>query len=108
MAHLTDQDIEKLSQKDSFLIQKNLHEDIKEMSPDEVYLLFLSIFGYVNDGELRNLSDSKYRFVRVAFNRFKNDYVDDSVKWIESCKKKSERKKEDWGKKQGLKHPKYN
>ena len=106
MAYLTDQDIEKLSKKDSFLIQKTLYEDIKEMETGEVKLLMVAIFAYVVDGEIANLTDNKYRFVRVAFNRFIKDYQDDSHKWLDSCKKKSDRKKEDWNKKQG-KHPIY-
>ncbi len=106
MAHLTDEDIKKLSKKDSFLIQKTLYEDIKEMSMGEVKMLMTAIFAYVVDGEIANLDDGKYRFVRVAFNRFKKDYQDDSHKWIDSCEKKSQRKKEDWNKKQE-KHPTY-
>ncbi len=107
MAHLTDQDIEKLSKKDSFLIQKTLYEDIKEMETGEVKLLMVAIFAYVVDGEIADLTDNKYRFVRVAFNRFKKDYQDDSHKWLDSCKKKSENKKEDWKKRQSERHPLY-
>jgi len=107
MAHLTDQDIEKLSKKDSFLMQKTLYEDIKEMSQGEIKMLMVAIFAYVVDGEIADLKEDKFRFVRVAFNRFKKDYQDDSHKWLESCDKKSKRKKEDWQKKQGDKHPIY-
>ena len=107
MANLTSEDVEKLSKKDSFLIQKTLYEDIKEMSQGEVKMLVVAIFAYVVDGEIANLADNKYRFVRVAFNRFKKDYEDDSHKWLESCEKKSQRKKEDWQKKQADKHPRY-
>ena len=107
MAHLTSDDIEKLSKKDSFLIQKTLYEDIKEMSIGEAKMLMTAIFAYVVDGEIANLSDPKYRFVRVAFNRFKKDYEDDSHKWLDSCKKKSDNKKEDWKKRQSEKQPNY-
>lgn len=100
MAHLSSEDIEKLSKKDSFLIEKTLYEDIKEMSTGEVKMLMIAIFAYVVDGEIANLKEDKFRFVRVAFNRFKKSYQDDSHKWLESCEKKSQRKKEDWQKKQ--------
>lgn len=107
MAHLTSEDIEKLSKKDSFLIQKTLYEDIKEMNSGEVHALMIAIFAYVVDGEIADHSDEKFRFVRVAFNRFKKDYQDDSHKWLDSCKKKSENKKEDWKKRQPERHPTY-
>ncbi len=107
MAHLTDEQIVKLSKKDSFLIQKTLYEDIKEMNAGEVKMLMVAIFAYVVDGEIANLTDDKFRFVRVAFNRFKTDYQDDSHKWLDSCEKKSKRKIEDWQKRQSNKHPTY-
>ncbi len=115
MSIITDEDRKKLNSKDSFLIQKTLYEDIKEMSEKEVKYFMMLVFEYVLHGVVPDLSNPQNRFVRVAFNRFKTDYDGDSMKWLESCKRKSDRKKEDWEKrsknkdKDGnpLKHPDY-
>lgn len=94
--HFTDEEMEKLCNKNSFLINKTLFEDIKEMGDGEVRYLMYTIFEYVINGVIPDLSEPKKRFVRVAFNRFKNDYIKDSIKWLDTCKLKSDRKKEDW------------
>jgi len=93
---MTDEDREKLSKKDSFLLQKTLYEDIKEMSEKEAKFFMMAMFEYVLYGVVPDLSSPQDRFVKVAFNRFKMDYDSDSMKWLESCQKKSERKREDW------------
>ena len=94
----TKEEHEKLCSKNSFLINKTLFEDIKEMGDGEVRYLMYVIFEYVNDGVIPDLTSTDKRFVRVAFNRFKSDYIKDSTKWLETCKLKSDRKKEDWKK----------
>jgi len=106
-------DLEKLSGKNSFLIQKSIYEDLKLMSEKEVQYLIMRIFEYVLNGEIPQLDDRKYRFMKSAFNRFKNAYDNDSAKWLKACKKKSENKKADWQKKKTdkngnpLEHPLY-
>ncbi len=114
---LSENDRKKLSAKDSFLIQKTLYEDVKEMSEAEAKYFLMKMFEYVLHGVIPDLSLPNQRFVRVSFNRFKTDYDNDSMKWLESCKKKSDRKKEDWANRSKgkdkdadgnpLKHPKY-
>jgi len=94
----TKEEQDKLCGKNSFLINKTLFEDIKLMSDGEVKYLIYVIFEYVIYGVIPDLLNEDQRFVRVAFNRFKCDYVKDSKKWLETCKLKSERKKEDWQK----------
>ena len=94
----TKEEHEKLCNKNSFLINKTLYEDIKEMSDGEVRYLMYIIFEYVIAGVIPDLLNADQRFVRVAFNRFKSDYVKDSKKWLQTCKLKSDRKKEDWEK----------
>ena len=94
----TKEEHEKLCDKNSFLINKTLFEDIKEMGDGEVRYLMYVIFEYVIDGVIPDLTNADQRFVRVAFNRFKSDYVKDSKKWLTTCKKKSDRKKDEWKK----------
>ena len=79
----------KLCDKNSFLINKTLFEDIKEMNDGEVKYLMYAIFEYVIDGVIPDLIESHQRFVRVAFNRFKRDYEIDSRKWLDTCDKRS-------------------
>lgn len=94
----TKEELEKLCDKNSFLINKTLFEDIKEMSDGEVKYLMYIIFEYVISGVIPDLTNRDQRFVRVAFNRFRSDYVKDSKKWLETCKLKSDRKKDEWKK----------
>ncbi len=115
MSSISENDRRKLSEKDSFLIQKTLYEDIKEMSDMEVKYFMMRMFEYVLHGVIPDLTNPQNRVVRIAFNRFKTDYDNDSMKWLETCKKKSDRKKEDWANRpkekdadgNPLKHPIY-
>ena len=111
--NFTKEDIEKLSEKNSFLIQKSIYEDLKLMSENEVQYLVMRIFEYVLNGELPELDNKKHRFVKSAFNRFKLAYDNDSMKWLKACKKKSSNKKQEWQKRKtdeagnSLEHPTY-
>ena len=96
MRDLTKEDREKLAEKNSFLIQKSLRIDVKEMGFEETSIFINSVFDYVYDGDIPDLSESKYRFVRAAFNRFKEAYISDSKKWLETCRKKSKAKVKEW------------
>ena len=96
----TEEEIKKLAGKGKFLISTSLYEDLKEMGEKETQLLFYSIFEYVVAGALPVMEGNQYRYVRGAFNRWKSEYIKDSRKWLDSCQKKSEKKKEDWSKKQ--------
>ena len=98
MNDLTTEEVEKLSEKNSFLIQKSLIVDLKEMGKEETQLLFNSIFDYVNNGVLPELAEQKFRFVRASFNRFKEAYINDSRKWIKQCNAKSKAKSKEWEK----------
>jgi len=95
----TKEELEKLQDKNSFLIQKSIYEDLKLMSEAETHYLVMRMFEYVLNGEIPALDDKKHRFVKSAFNRFKIAYDSDSAKWLKACKKKSENKKADWQKK---------
>ena len=109
----TKEELEKLQEKNSFLIQKSIYEDLKLMTENEVQYLVMRIFEYVLNGELPVLDDKKHRFVKSAFNRFKIAYDNDSMKWLKVCKKRSDNKKEDWKKRKNndtgnpLEHPIY-
>lgn len=113
MENFTIEQIEKLQEKNSFLIQKSIYEDLKLMTENEVQYLLLRIFEYVLNGEIPHLDNNKHRFVKSAFNRFKIAYDNDSKKWLKSCKTKSDNKKADWQKRKTdkdgnpLEHPTY-
>ena len=92
------EDLEKLSEKNSFLIQKSIYEDLKLMSDGEVHYLVMRIFEYVLFGIIPDLNNKEHRFILSAFNRFKSAYDSDSMKWLRTCNKKSENKKEEWKK----------
>ena len=94
----TEDEQKKLCDKNSFLINKTLFEDLKEMNDGEVRYLMYVIFEHVIAGVTPDLTEANQRFVRVAFNRFKRDYEIDSRKWLTSCKIKSDRKKDEWKK----------
>jgi len=109
----TKEDIEKLSEKNSFLIQKSIYEDLSLMTDKEVHYLVMRIFEYVLYGEIPNLKAKEHRFILSAFNRFKSAYDNDSMKWLKACKKKSSNKKQEWQKRKtdtagnSLEHPTY-
>ena len=96
MEDFTKEELEKLQEKNSFLIQKSLYVDIKEMGIEEKNLFLVSVFEYVICGAIPNLIELKYRFVRASFNRFKDAYTSDSKKWLKTCKNKSEAKSKEW------------
>jgi len=89
-------ELEKLQGKGSFLIQKSLAVDLREMGIEETYLFINAVFDYVTGGVEPDLAEQKYRFVRASFNRFKEAYISDSRKWLKSCKNKSEAKSKEW------------
>ena len=101
MIDFTKVELEKLSEKGSFLIQKSLFEDIMEMTDAEASFFILAIFEYVLNGTEPNLLRQSQRTVRIAFNRFKRDYKSDSTKWLKSCKRKSDTKKQEWKARKG-------
>jgi hypothetical protein len=109
----TSEEMEKLQGKNSFLLQKSLYEDLKLMSDSETNYIMMSIFEYVINGVIPELDDVKHRFIKGAFNRFVLAYDNDSIKWLKSCKKKSDNKKADWQKRKidsqdnPTEHPKY-
>ncbi len=90
--------MKKVQEKKSFVLQKSLEYDIMEMSGDEVKLLMFCIFGYVSRGEIPDLSSQSNRAVRIAFNRFAEDYKRDSAAWIETCNRNRENAHKRWGK----------
>ena len=94
----TQEELEKLQSKNSFLIQKSLYEDLKLMSDGEAKYIMISIFEYVESAVIPQLDDVKHRFIKGVFNRFVVAYDKDSIKWLKSCKKKSDNKKADWQK----------
>ena len=96
MADFTIDEIEKLQEKNSFLLQKSLIVDVKEMGIEETNLLFNAILDYVVTGVEPNLEGQKFRFIRASFNRFKEAYISDSKKWLKTCRKKSEAKAKEW------------
>lgn len=96
MSDFTTDEIGKLQEKGSFLIQKSLAVDLREMGTEETSLFINAVFDYVTSGIELDLTEQKYRFVRASFNRFKEAYISDSKKWLKSCKKKSESKKNEW------------
>ena len=96
----TEEELKKLADKGKFLVSTSLYEDLKEMGEKETQLLFYSIFEYVVAGALPSMEGNQYRYVRGAFNRWRVEYTKDSRKWLDTCKKKSERKTEDWKKRQ--------
>ena len=109
----TKEEIEKLQGKNSFLIQKSIHEDVKIMSDSEAHYFLMSLFDYVIDGVIPSLDRQDQRIVKSTFNRFKVAYDKDSSKWLDSCKRKSNNKKEEWNNKKNdkngnpLQHPVY-
>lgn len=93
---MTKEEIEKLSEKSSFLTQKSLYEDIKEMTDVEAKVFLMAQYEYVIYGIVPDFDKPEQRAVKVALNRFKRDYDSDSKKWLKSCKKKSESKAKEW------------
>ena len=115
MADFTTDESEKLQEKNSFLIQKSLIVDVKEMGVEETNLFFNSILDYVVTGTEPTLEGIKFRFVRASFNRFKETYLSDSKKWLKTCKKNKDNATARWERAQPTKdkngnptaHPKY-
>ncbi len=103
----TKEEIEKLSEKNSFLIQKSFYFDLQNMGEIETKTVINAIFEYVLYGQIPSFNEPKYRFIKSVFDRFKDSYDKDSKKWLKSCEKKSENKKEDWQKKKGDKVDKF-
>lgn len=87
---MTEEELKKVQAKKSFIIQKSLEYDIAEMTGEEVKFLMQVIFGFVSRGECYDLAAPSNRAVRVAFNRFNEDYRRDNEAWISSLKQKSE------------------
>ena len=87
---MTEEELKKVQAKKSFIIQKSLEHDIEAMTGEEVKYLMLVIFGFVSRGETYDLTHPNNRAVRVAFNRFMEDYKRDSEAWISSIRQKSE------------------
>ncbi|MDF1877297.1 hypothetical protein JHD47_05655 [Sulfurimonas sp. SAG-AH-194-L11] len=110
---LTKEDIDKLSEKNSFLVQKSMYEDLKLMNASESHYILNAIFEYVISGVIPTLDKQEHRFVKSVFNRFKLAYDNDSSKWLKACKKKSSNKKQEWLKRKTdvsgnpLEHPTY-
>ncbi len=85
----TDEELKKIQNKKSFIIQKSLEIDMENMTDAEVKYLMMTIFSFVSRGELRDLSHPENRVVKIAFDRFMEDYKRDSEAWIESIRQRS-------------------
>ena len=95
---MTEEELEKIRAKKSFIIHKSLEVDIREMTGEEVKLLMLAIFDFVNNGQTYDFKHPSNRAVRVAFNRFLEDYKRDSMAWLETCNKNRENIRKRWDK----------
>lgn len=85
----TEDEVQKIQNKKSFIFHKSLRYDIEAMSAEEVKFFMEVIFLFVSDGELLDLAPESNRGVRVAFNRFYDDYIRDNQEWLKTCKQKS-------------------
>ena len=93
---MTDEELEKVRAKKSFMLQKSLIHDIEAMSGEEVKFLMQAIFRYVIYGETYELTHPDNRAVRVAFGRFMEDYKRDCIAWLETCNKNRENIRKRW------------
>ena len=95
---MTDEELKKVQAKKSFIIQKSLEHDIEAMTGEEVKFLMQIIFATVSRGETFDLSHPNNRAVKVAFNRFIEDYKRDNIAWIETCSQNRENIRKRWNK----------
>ena len=110
MPNHTKEEMEKLEEKNSFLIQKSMYEDIKLMTEIETHFLLMAVFEYVISGVIPSLDRSDQRLVKSAFNRFKMAHDDNSTRYLKTCKKNQENINKRWKKKpkdEQLQHPIY-
>ncbi len=86
MSNYTKEELEKLQDRNSILIQKSMYEDIKIMTEVETHFLLMAIFEYAISGVVPTLERQDQRIVKSAFNRFKMTYEDNSMKFIKTCR----------------------
>ncbi len=86
--HFTDQEIEILKNKNRFLIEDDMFDDIKMLKDSDVVLLMYSVFEYVTDGILPELDDENQIHLRIIFNRFKKQHDSNLREWLDGRMKK--------------------
>ena len=107
---MTNQDIEKLNNRKSFLFPLHLNYLItKDMTDHEAGTLIKSIMEYVTSGILPDFKDRT--FAKSGFGQFKEAYDKEAEKYINECNTKKQKALEREEKKrkesEKHKHPKY-
>lgn len=95
---MTEEELKKVQAKKSFIIHKSLEVDIREMEGEEVKTLMIAIFDFVSSGQTYEFKGQSNKSIRIAFNRFVEDYKRDSEAWLKTCNKNRENIRKRWDK----------
>ena len=92
--HLTDEEIQKLHDRQSFLLPKSLMALVNIMDNEDRGLLLTAILSYgIN---LEEIDISRNKLVLGAFNLFKQDFNKEGKRYVDRCKKNSANVKKRW------------
>ncbi len=94
--NFTQEDIEKLDSRASFLLTKHLMPLVNLMTMEERGLLLTAILAYGIRIELVDMSSSK--IVEGAFNLFKQDFIKEGKRYLKTCDKNKENIEKRWSK----------
>lgn len=93
---MNDEELEKLNDRQSFLMPKSLSPLINMMDYQERGILLTAILEFsITQNEI-DLSKSK--LVHGAFNMFKQEFIKDAKKYLRTCDRNSQNAKKRWGK----------
>ena len=94
---MNNEELEKLNDRQSFLMQKSLSPLINMMDYDERGILLTAILEFsITQNEI---DLSKNKLVHGAFNMFKEEFIKDAKKYLRTCDRNSQNAKKRWDKK---------
>ena len=103
--HFNDEEMQKLNERDGFLITKSLFTLLDVMNMEEKGITFTAIIDFVRTGEIMQFKVER-SFPKVALDEFIRQYTKDREKYINKCKKNAENIKKRWDKEKN-KNPQY-